>query len=173
VRSSEVPDAHLHAERHALGFEHERSSSTCGIVVQCFDERCLQAKPVAERLELRERSKGIRGRLHQEPLSPLDQRIAHCLGFASERRLRLLTLKRPFREAACSVRRKAVAFVAGGQQAGRVPSALPRRPKFLCSRAKALMPPGIIPNFDAPGISPWCSSQSLLLDVSIAVFRES
>jgi hypothetical protein len=48
--------------------------------------------------------------LRHEPLRTLEQHIAYCLAITSERRLRFLTLKRPFREAACSVCRKAVGF---------------------------------------------------------------
>jgi hypothetical protein len=104
-----------------------------------------------------------RGRLRQEPLCLLNQCTADCIGFTSERWLRLLTLKRPFREAACSVRRRAVAFAAGGYWAGRVGSSLPLTSsaptctmsvQMLFACATCVYAQGIIQNFDAPGISP-------------------
>lgn len=48
-------------------------------------------------------------RLRQKPLCSLGQRVANCIAFTSERRLRLLTLKRPFGE----VRRHWTGRVAG------------------------------------------------------------
>jgi hypothetical protein len=93
----------------------------------------------------REHGEGIRGRLRQEPLRPLDQRIADCLGFDSERRLRLLTLKRPFREAACLVRWKAVASGRRGEQSRELIAAVFDRYVHTC--------------IYAPGISPGCCTQ--------------
>jgi hypothetical protein len=101
----------------------------------------------------------IRGRLRQEPLSPLDQRMADCLGFTSERRLCLLTLKRPFREAACSVRWKAVASGRWGEQSRELIAAASDRYVRTC--------------IYAPGISPRRSTQSLFMPLLLSLAYRS
>lgn len=68
----------------------------------------------------------------------------------SERRLRLLSLKGLLERlhVRAGGRLSLPRQVDIGQAESRVAA---RRPKFLCSRAKGLMPRGIIPNLDAPG----------------------
>jgi hypothetical protein len=101
--------------------------------------------------------------LRHEPLRTLDQRIAGCLAFTSQRGLRHLPLKGLLERlhvrsaGRLSLSRR---VDIGWQSRERVAA---RRPKFLCSRAMAFMPRGIIPNLDAPGISPPCSTQSPML----------